>query len=316
MPLGWRLTGFGGFHYTFNSDKFKSEEVYAGGRAEVLLNLNTLITPSVDDPRLEVNLSAGYELGALAHRSNDYAKKIRPFHGPTGSMQLVYFLSDQIGITGEARYSKSFYTQPFKSAITQDRHMQNLGIMFGVQYRRRKADFDSKRGFFQPYNFAYATVGTNFPMRTAGLKMKDFPDILGQQINLGIGRQYTPLSAIRGSVEVGRYAYQNGGVYPLSITADYMLNLTNMIGNYNENRIFDLSAFAGIVYTHHDMEDKNYFGIQGGLQQSFKLNDRWNIFAEEYLRGYNGKITPSARTYTSGEYTFVLGASIGTSYRF
>lgn len=66
----------------------------------------------------------------------------------------------------------------------------------------------------------------------------------------------------------------------------------------------------------HEMEDKNYFGIQGGLQQSFKLNDRWNIFAEEYLRGYNGKITPSARTYTSGEYTFVLGASIGTSYRF
>ena len=70
------------------------------------------------------------------------------------------------------------------------------------------------------------------------------------------------------------------------------------------------------IYTHHEMEDKNYFGIQGGLQQSFKLNDRWNIFAEEYLRGYNGKITPSARTYTSGEYTFVLGASIGTSYRF
>ena len=316
MPLGWRISGFGGFHYTFNSDNFKSEEVYGGGRAEVLVNLNTLISPSVDDPRLEVNLSAGYEFGALAHRSSDYAKKLRTFHGPTGSMQLVYFLSDQIGITGEARYSKSFYTQPFKSGITQDRHMQNVGVMFGVQYRRRKADFDAKRGFFQPYNFAYATVGTNFPMRTAGVKMKDIPDMLGQQISLGVGRQYTPLSAVRGSIEIGRYAYQHGGVYPLSVTADYMLNLTNMIGNYSENRIFDLNAFAGIVYTHHEMEDKNYFGIQGGLQQSFKLNDRWNIFAEEYLRGYNGKITPSARTYTSGEYTFVLGASIGTSYRF
>ena len=111
---------------------------------------------------------------------------------------------------------------------------------------------------------------------------------------------------------------QSGVAYAFGsrATADYMLNLTNMIGNYNENRIFDLSAFAGIIYTHHEMEDKNYFGIQGGLQQSFKLNDRWNIFAEEYLRGYNGKITPSARAYTSGEYTFVLGASIGTSYRF
>ena len=53
--------------------------------------------------------------------------------------------------------------------------MQNVGVMFGVQYRRRKADFDARRGFFQPYNFAYATVGTNFPMRTAGVKMKDIP---------------------------------------------------------------------------------------------------------------------------------------------
>ena len=74
MPLGWRISGFGGFHYTFNSDKFKSEEAYAGGRAEVLVNLNTLVSPSVDDPRLEVNLSAGYEFGALAHRSSDYAR--------------------------------------------------------------------------------------------------------------------------------------------------------------------------------------------------------------------------------------------------
>ena len=76
-------------------------------------------------------------------------------------------------------------------------------------------------------------------MRTAGVKMKDIPDMLGQQISLGVGRQYTPLSAVRGSIEIGRYAYQHGGVYPLSVTADYMLNLTNMIGNYSENRIFD-----------------------------------------------------------------------------
>ena len=70
-------------------------------------------------------------------------------------------------------------------------------------------------------------------MRTAGVKMKDIPDMLGQQVSLGVGRQYTPLSAVRGSIEIGRYAYQHGGVYPLSVTADYMLNLTNMIGNYS-----------------------------------------------------------------------------------
>ncbi len=316
MPLGIRGTIFGGFHYTFNPEQNKSEEVYAGGRIEAMVNLNTLFKPTLTDPKLEVNLSAGYELGALGHRSAMYSKKIRMFHSPTAAAQLVYFVNEQIGVFGEARYSRSQYTQPYKSGITQDRHMQNLGVMFGVQYRRRKADFDSRRGVFKPYNFVYASVGGNFPMRTTNIKGQSFFSLVGQQATIGYGRKYTPISAVRAYMEVGRYPYIGGGTYPFSIGADYMLDVTNLIGNYNESRIFTLNAFAGIAYTHHELLKNNYFGFEAGLQESFRISDEWSIFLEECARGYKGKITPSARVYTSKKLSGVLSGSIGVSYRF
>lgn len=317
MPLGVRGTFFTGYNHTWSPGDYKQKEVYGGLRVEALLNLNTLLTPSVEDPRLEVNLSAGYEVGALAHRYTTYAKKIRLFDGPTGAVQLLYFVNEQIGVFGEARYRRDMYTQPFVNGTTQSRRQQNLGLMFGVQYRRRKADFDAKKGGFVPYKFAYATLGTNFPMRTAGLDGKDLPGLLGQQIGIGLGKQYTPVSALRATVEVGRYAIDtNSGAYPLSVSADYMFNLTNMIGNYSDTRIFDLNAFAGLVYTHIDTEKKNYLGVQGGAQQSFKLNDQWGLFLEEKVQAYKGRITPTAREYTSGRFSFVPSISIGTSYRF
>ena len=47
-------------------------------------NLNTLISPKCGRPETGSEPSAGYEFGALAHRSSDYAKKLRTFHGPNG----------------------------------------------------------------------------------------------------------------------------------------------------------------------------------------------------------------------------------------
>lgn len=317
MPLGVRGTLFTGYNHTWSPGDYKQKEGYGGARVEAMLNLNTLLKPSVDDPRLEVNLSAGYEVGAVAHRYYTYAKKIRLFDGPTGAVQVLYFVNEQIGVFGEARYRRDMYTQTFVNGTSSNRRQQNLGLMFGVQYRRRKANFDAKKGGFEPYKFAYATVGTNFPVRTAGLDGKDLPKLLGQQIGIGIGKQYTPVSALRATVEVGRYAIDTkSGAYPFSLSADYMFNLTNMVGNYSDTRIFDLNAFAGVVYTHVDTEKKNYVGLQGGAQQSFKLNDKWSLFLEEKAQAYKGKITPTARQYTSGKISFVMNASIGTSYRF
>lgn len=316
MPLGVRATAFGGLHFTDNPKQQKSKEVYAGGRIEALLNLNTLLKPTVTDPRMEVNLAAGYELGAVAHRSPLYAKQLRWTNGPTGAVQLVYFVTEQIGLFGEGRYSMSDYTQPYENGVVTDKRMNNLSAVFGVQYRRRKARFDERRGVFEPHNFVYASLGGNFPVRTSGFSLKNGWDLIGQQASLGIGRQYSAFSGIRAGIEVARLADPKQVVYPLTISADYLLNVTNLIGNYNPSRIFDLNAFVGVAYTHHDLEKKNYGALEGGLQQEFKVSDSWSIYAEEYARMYKGKITPSVRVYTSNGVSLLMGGNLGLKYKF
>jgi hypothetical protein len=89
-----------------------------------------------------------------------------------------------------------------------------------------------------------------------------------------------------------------------------------MIGNYNPDRIFDLNAFVGVAYTHHDLEKKHYGALEGGLLQEFKVSDSWSIYAEEYARMYKGRITPSARVFTSNEVSLLLGGNLGLKYRF
>ncbi|WP_181214785.1 hypothetical protein [Phocaeicola faecicola] len=316
MPLGVRATAFGGFHFTDNPERKKGKEVYAGGRVEALLNLNTLLKPSVTDPRMEVNLAAGYELGAVAHRSPQYAKQLRWTNGPTGAVQLVYFVTEQIGLFGEGRYSMSDYTQPYENGQVYDRRMNNLSAVFGVQYRRRKARFDERRGVFEPHNFVYGSLGGNFPVRTSGLSMKNLRNVLGQQASLGIGRQYSAFSGVRAGIEVARWADSKRPAYPLTLSADYLLNVTNLIGNYNPERIFDLNAFVGVAYTHHDLEKKHYGALEGGLLQEFRVSDSWSIYAEEYARMYKGKIAPSVRVYTSNEVSLLLGGNLGLKYRF
>ena len=163
-PLGVRGGLFAGFHKTLSDDQtYTLKEGYIGGRLEGLLNLNRLFNHHVTDPRLEANLFGGYELGFLAHRGEKYDRKVRPFHGPTAGAQLVYAVNSRIGVFGQARWSKSLYTQSFKnSAYVEDRFMQNLGIELGVQYRRRTEDITNKY-LFTPYNFVSVAVGASLP---------------------------------------------------------------------------------------------------------------------------------------------------------
>ena len=89
----------------------KIKEGYGGVRLEAMVNLNRLFDDRVTDPRLEVNLMGGAEAGFVAHRGATYARKVRPFTGPTLGGQLVYAVNDHIGVFGQARWSKQLYAK-------------------------------------------------------------------------------------------------------------------------------------------------------------------------------------------------------------
>lgn len=317
-PLGVRGGLFAGFHKTLSDDQtYTLKEGYIGGRLEGLLNLNRLFNHHVTDPRLEANLFGGYELGFLAHRGEKYDRKVRPFHGPTAGAQLVYAVNSRIGVFGQARWSKSLYTQSFKnSAYVEDRFMQNLGIELGVQYRRRTEDITNKY-LFTPYNFVSVAVGASYPTRTGEVQVKQMMKHLGQQLSVSYGRRWSRYSSVRGTVEMGHLPYAGGRhTYPLTLGVDYMADLSALAAEYNPERIFSVELFAGILYTHHKAAKKNYFGMQGGLKESFRINDRWGVFLEEGVRTYKNAIIPGARTLTDKNFSLMPFANMGVNYFF
>lgn len=320
LPLGVRGTLFAGMHRTVPDDgKMDTrKEVYAGVRMEGLLNLNRLFNCGVTDPRLEVNLTGGLEVGAVAHRGITYRKKVRPFIGPTAGGQLLYAVNDRIGVFGQARWSRNNYTQNFVGGRkNQERRMQNLSVEMGVQYRRRTEDIDKKDVFFKPYNFVSLAMGANYPMRSGDQNLKKMMHHLGQQFSLSYGRRYSQYASVRGTVEVGHYQYGRGGhTYPLTLGADYMVDFTALAAEYNPERICMVEGFAGVLYTHHGTAQKNYFGMQAGLKETIRVNDKWGIFAEEALRAYKGAIIPGARIITSKQFSLLPYANLGVNYYF
>ena len=318
LPFGIRGTLFAGVHNTLSEKGTeKIKEGYGGVRLEAMVNLNRLFDDRVTDPRLEVNLMGGAEAGFVAHRGATYARKVRPFTGPTLGGQLVYAVNDHIGVFGQARWSKNSYTQNFLHGTSSKRRMQNLSIETGVQYRRREECITRHQYLFEPYNFVSVGMGANYPMRTGDQQLKAMMKHLGQQFYVGYGRRWSKYSSVRGYIEMAHYPYSvSKHVYPFTLGADYLVDLSSLAATYNPERIFTVEGLAGILYTHHGTAQKDYFGVQAGLKETVRINDQWGVFAEEILRAYKGAIIPGARTLTEKEISLLPYANLGVSLYF
>lgn len=318
LPFGLRGTIFAGVHQTLSDqEESKTNEAYGGVRMEGMFNLNRLFNDRITAPRLEVNVMGGLEAGFVAHRGTTYAKKVRPFAGPTVGGQLVYAVNDHIGVFGQVRWSKNKYTQNFRNGSNSKRTMQNLGIEVGVQYRRREECVTLHKYKFEPYNFATVAIGANYPMRTGDQLFSTMMKHLGQQFDVSYGRKWSKYSSVRGYVELAHYPYsKDKHVYPFTLGADYLLDLSTLIAEYNPERIFTLEGIAGVLYTHHRKAQKNYFGMQTGLKETVRVNDRWGIFMEEVMRAYKGAIIPGARILTNKQISFLPYINLGANIYF
>lgn len=56
--------------------------------------------------------------------------------------------------------------------------------------------------------------------------------------------------------------------------------------------------------------------MQGGLKESFRINDRWGVFLEEGVRTYKNAIIPGARTLTDKNFSLMPFANMGVNYFF
>lgn len=319
-PIGYKGTLFGGWRYTPNDRMTdKGIEPYVGFRIEGMVNLNSCFVNYITDPKLELNLLGGYEIGYLAHKGTGlYRKKINMFHGPTLAAQAVYFVRPDLGVFALARWEGDKYKQEMMNNSVEKRVMKNIGLELGVQYRRRYEVVEEHRKYaFEPYSFVSAQIGTNFPLHSAGVTKDIFLNELGQQFSISYGRRYSRLAAVRATLEAGRYGYKNGsGTYPLTIGGDIMFDALSVVEGYMPERIVTVYPFVGLLYTHNETADENNFGVQGGVNINFSINDEWCVYGEGAMKAYKGQITPSAKLYAGGRISFVPNISVGLAYRF
>ena len=333
LPFGYRCTLFGGNQPMPNEAYTeKTQHIMNGLRAEGMVNFNNLVCPYIVDPWMEFNGGVGYEVTALGHYGDAILKSPFVFaHGLTASTQLLVRLTDKYGVFLQGRYSNLHYTDKFTNGTSQKREKHNFGLQLGMQYRSNRKESRHYNRSFRPYNFVTASGGINSSLIAQNSKtlssLLDFGRAR-RQFTLGLGRKLTPYSSVRGIIEMGLLGIgKHDKAHPLTLGADYLLDLTSLITHYDRERLFTLSPLIGVLYTHHERgssEDNkketdcsgNYLGLRVGFNEHFRLNDQWGIFMEENLRVYKGKYNPKAPTFTHKDLSMLMEINIGVSYKF
>ena len=151
----------------------------------------------------------------------------------------------------------------------------------------------------------------------------DFADNLGWQAELGVTKWFNPIVGTRLQVIGGKInpstdatTYESNWMYP---HVDGVLNLSNWIGGYREDRVYYAKLFAGfgVNCVNVDTETATGFAAAGGLINTFRVCKQLDINLE--LKGIltAGHDMPAViATIPVGKYGQMYSATLGIAYRF
>ena len=183
-----------------------------------------------------------------------------------------------------------------------------------------------------------------------------FGDLLSYNVQAAVGRQFTQLWGAR--LAVNAWQSKGGSKYDgvgyawadksydwkwnyIAPTVDATLNLSNLIAGFNPNRVFNLTAFAGIglnIGWNNDKaatanaQIKNDLGLNGvveplaylwdgtkvrllgqfGLNGDFKINDKWSVNVELAANTLNDKYNSKK----AKNWDWYFNALAGVKYNF
>lgn len=156
---------------------------------------------------------------------------------------------------------------------------------------------------------------------------------------VAIGKWFTPGIGLRTKfnglwakdvLEVGHDAGNRPARKYFNIQEDVMFNLTNLIGGYKENRVWNISVYPGFGYIRNFSKGQVNadYSLNLGIINTFRLAKHWNIYLDVWgtaaegslLKNGEGKYhewrklgDDSPKTY-SRYWDKFLNASIGVTY--
>lgn len=324
---GLRFSGFAGIstrtQVTNEYGTLASKQTMQGGiRIESMFNVLSFWQHD-NEQRWGIVPMLGVELGKVRRQSDivDISAASASYAGVTAGLQCKYYVADHTALFIEPRFSRIPYA--YKDVNAKTNHVgprtntadNVMSIQVGLEFRRAGGkelkELAALRSQFEPYYFASWNVGGNMPIHRAKF---DSGSGLGVLIGVSGGRQFLPCSGARASVDyVALPGIKGGDARKLiSVSADYLFDITHFMGGYNPDRNFGVELLAGPVLSFGSEEpNKTAFGLEGGVHLYYKLLNGFGIFAEPRLRAYTENIL------VGGDLTPIHASlSLGASYRF
>ncbi|WP_295915862.1 OmpA family protein, partial [uncultured Alistipes sp.] len=161
-----------------------------------------------------------------------------------------------------------------------------------------------------------------------GTNPGSFGNRINFEANFGLTKWFHPVTGMRIQLQGGRFANYDAAqgkmTWPyLFVHTDFMLNFSNWVGGYREDRAYYAVPFAGFGYMASNFTDSSHEDNLTGTHQSFAFTLGWlNKFRLSPSFDFNielkGLIAPSrvSPVAMDGSYMFGFSATAGFTYRF
>lgn len=143
---------------------------------------------------------------------------------------------------------------------------------------------------------------------------------------IAIGKWFTPGIGLRTKAFMG-YAKQvntrtSHPTYSFwNIHEDVTFNLSNLLFGYSETRVWNFIPYVGVGVVRNMSRDFADISYNMGILNNFRINSRWNIYAEVGLQAFEGVLDRAANdpwasrdNFSTRHYDKILSLSVGVTY--
>lgn len=156
-----------------------------------------------------------------------------------------------------------------------------------------------------------------------GAKQGKFGDNVGWQAEIAATKWFNPIVAVRlqvtgGQLKMSNQLHDKFDSYWIMPHFDGVVNLSNWIGGYRDNRVYYAKMFAGMGVSIVDVSDKGSagFAVDAGMTHTFRISPALDINLEMKTFIDSGRDLPRAVAKSAGRFGQIYSATIGVAYRF
>lgn len=156
-----------------------------------------------------------------------------------------------------------------------------------------------------------------------GSNQGKFKDNLGWTAEIAATKWFNPivgarLQAVGGELKMSNDSHDKFSSYWIMPHLDGVVNLSNWIGGYRNDRVYYAKIFAGMGVSVVDVNDgaSAGFAFDAGMNHTFRLGRAMDLNLESKVFICAGRDMPDAVSQNAGRFGQIYSVTLGVTYRF